>query len=263
MIFNMVTGGAAGVKVIAADSEEALPENKQEGTIAVITNVAIGAVLVQNETPASPEAGDVWVNTAVRSTGPVQLGNATLYPSGVKQYITGEWKSVSAYVFTLEGWQPLEMYLFRSGDLFEDVTGGWAVSTQMLGLAQITDNALETTSGHEGANYNKAAFRTKKAVDLSGYKTLRAQFTAVTATFVDQPIAVGVTATAFAEGKLEGNTAVLGQPSSCMSGYSQTLTHEPAAFTLEYDISALSDSMYVVVYFGAVKCACTSVQLIP
>ena len=257
-------GGVGKVTAIAVENAENLPSSKREGTIAVISSISVKSVYVQNTEPTAPVAGDVWVNTGVSSTAPVVVGNATIYPVGVKQYTTGVWKDVSAYVFLSGSWNMLEMYLFKDGDQCEDVTGGWIAATQMNGVAQMTDSALEAGSATAGQTYNRVAFRTADAVDISAYKTLRATFTPMTFVHSSNMVAVGVTGTAFAEGQLSGGSATtINTPAGCMTGYASTNNQKADYFTLEYDISTLSGSAYVVVYFSTVACGCTDVQLIP
>jgi len=255
-------GGGTGGKVnaISVASAENLPASAKEGTIAVITSTAIKNVYVQNTEPTVVEVGDVWISTGVASTVPVQLGNATLYPSAVKQYVTGEWKSVSAYVFFSGSWMTLEMYLFRSGDQNESVTGGWLAAKRMYGVPVIGETALEAAYGTANQSYNRVLFRTKNAVDLSAYKTLKASFTPITRNHSGRSVAVGVGNSPFAEGALEETESTL---AACTIGYAQTTDAQPQNFTLEYDISELSDSLYVVVHIHSSECSCISVQLIP
>ena len=263
MILNMATGTAVKVKAIAVSSAEALPAKKKEGTIAVVTNVKIGNVLIQNETPAQPEAGDVWVNTGASSSVHLPFGNATLYPVGVKQYINGAWEMVPAYVFTSEGWKSLEKYLLQSGNQFTDVTGGWIARTQYGGVAVIDATGLHAAEGTEVSDYNRVAFRTANVIDLSGYRTLRANFTAATASHISSAyVCVGLTANAFAAGNVQDYSDIE-YPGGFMSGYAISYDVNGSTITLDYDISAINSSQYAVVYFSATKCSCTSVQLIP
>jgi len=263
MIFNMTSVAAGAVKTIHANSAEALPTSAAEGTLAIISQTRPVKVLVQNTEPTAPDAGDVWVSTGVTSTAPVQTGNITVYPTSAKQYDGSAWVTVSTYVFSNGAWMSLEMYLFQSGDQNESVTGGWLAAWQMAGVAAIGDAALEAAYGTANQEYNRVAFCTKDTVDLSAYKTLRASFVQ-TRQHTRTNIAVGVTSTPFAEGKLAGDReTVINTPELCMNGYTNITTKQTSAFTLEYDISALTDSMHVVVYFGSVECICTSVQLVP
>lgn len=156
------------------------------------------------------------------------------------------------------------MYLFKAGDQNESMTGGWIEATQRFGVAAITDVALEAAAGTANQNYNRVAFRTANPIDLNDFKTIRATFAPITRNHTNVNVAVGVAATAFAQGQLPGDSStVLSEPGKCMVGYTNTTSKQTESFTLEYDISAVNDSMYVVVYFGSVECGCMSVQLIP
>ena len=112
-------GGSGGwrLKVIAVENEVSLPITEREGTIAVITSMPIGEVLVQNQEPESPSSGDVWVSVDIASFATVKIKNITIYPATCKQYINNEWVVQSAWIYTNGSW--LEMWaniLFDSGE---------------------------------------------------------------------------------------------------------------------------------------------------
>ena len=264
MILNMTGSGGSRLRAKAYAAFEDLPLEARDGSIAVISDVPVKNTVVQNTEPAEPAAGDVWINTGVISANAILLGNVTIYPVSVKQYNGSEWKALAAYVYSAGAWQTLDTYLFQSGDPKEPMTGGWLATTQMNGVAEFAASALEAAAGTANASYNRVAFRTKNTIDLSAYKTLKATFSPLERNHSSSGVGVGVSSTAFAEGKLSGDTAtVINTPAGCMSGYTFLTGKHAEIFTLEYDISALTESLYVVVYFGSVECSCTSVQLIP
>jgi len=261
MIFNLMGGTVGAVRTIHANSAETLPTSVAEGTLAIISQTRPGKVLVQNTEPTAPASGDVWISTDVSSSAPIQTGNITIYPSSAKQYVAVAWVTVTAYVFSGGAWIPLETYLFKNGDLYESITGGWVRMWRDRECAEITDTALVADASYQ---YRRAAFRTKNAVDLTSYKTLRAVFTPITKTYGGEYcVALGVNNTALAEGEqTNSNAPGLTNPNHCMTGYTQTTINHTDQFTLDYDISDVIGEQYVTIYFHTLDSSCIEVQLL-
>ena len=168
-------GGAGGSKVtaIAVENAENLPASAKEGTIAVITDTAVGNVYIQNTEPDSPAVGDVWVNTGVTSQAPIQIGNVTLYPSAAKQYGDGVWAPAIAKVYLNGAWVELiSGMLYDSGNEFDAVTGGWSITNKG---SKAEDYILV---GSSSLTANQSSYATHaKPVDFTDFNTLEVHFT--------------------------------------------------------------------------------------
>lgn len=117
-------GGSGVITAICAESIENT-YGAAEGMLCIIGDIIPKIVYVTNEEPASPVNGDLWVQTGAISAAPIQAGFITVYPTVVKQYQSGEWKSVTCYVYHNGEWIPLEVWLFQTGNAFGEITGGW------------------------------------------------------------------------------------------------------------------------------------------
>ena len=261
-IFNMVYGGGSNITAKSYASVELLPTSASENAVAVISDTAVSDVYVQNEEPATPEAGDVWINTSYYSNAQIRTGNITTYPISGKQYVGENWEHVNVYVRNNAEWLMLEVFLFKYGDLFESITGGWAEMWRSSDCAEITSTALVSTAG---AQYRRAVFRTRNAVDLTPFKTLKAVFTPPTRSYgSDYVVALGINDAELAEGVHTSNTAPgLTEPQHCMISYEGVSTKPTENFTIECDISEFSGKYYVTVYFHTLDSTCTEVQLLP
>ena len=255
-------GGTVYIEATAYTSTDMFPSTAEEGTIAIISATPVSNVYVQNEEPATPETGDLWINTSYYSNVQIRTGNVTTYPISGKQYVGETWEHVNVYVRNNSEWLMLEVFLFKHGDLFESITGGWAEMWRSSDCAEITSTALVSTAGYQ---YRRAAFRTRNAVDLTPFKALKAVFTPPTRTYgSDYIIAVGINDAELAEGVHTNNTAPgLNEPQHCMISYEGVATKPTENFTIECDISGFSGKYYVTVYFHTIDSTCIEVQLLP
>lgn len=140
MIINTTVGGGGSVgslKTIAVSEIAYLPSSAKDGTIAVITRTTVPNTYVQNEQPTAQKNGDVWITTSGTSNAPIILGNITLYPTSMKQYNGSEWVSVSGYIRSNGEWLSLEMILFRNGNTYSEITGGWLENDRMDGRGNL------------------------------------------------------------------------------------------------------------------------------
>lgn len=171
MIFNMVGGGGssgAAVNVTAVASASALPASADEGDIAIVSTVAVNNVYVQNDTPSAPEAGDVLITTANSSNAPAQIGNITIYPNGFKQYQSGSWVVVTGYVYSGGAWVGLELWLFTTGNAYQNNTGGWGGNDAVTTIDEGENLRIAVSSG----SYNHATIYANNKIRAGKYSKL-------------------------------------------------------------------------------------------
>lgn len=125
MIFNMSGSGDISIKAITVNNESNLPASARDGVIAVVSSVKAKTVYVQNTEPLEFVEGDIWMTVAEDSNAPIQKKAITVYPSSFKQRIGTSWITVPGYVRYNGVWESLDLWLFKTGNPYSNITGGW------------------------------------------------------------------------------------------------------------------------------------------
>ena len=129
---NFKAGGAGLNFKIVGGTEQ--PTSPKENTIWVNTDTAIGEYHFSATEPTTRsdgtalQNGDLWIKVGILSTAKINVlkKNAVyVYPLLAKQYIDGVWLSKIATSYQNGEWVDWLMYLYRYGDSFEEITGGW------------------------------------------------------------------------------------------------------------------------------------------
>lgn len=168
-------GGGLNFSVKAYASFEELPSAEKENTIAVIADEINGWIFSATE-PTNPSEGMVWFPTGTSSTvyfNALKKNGIQVYPQSVKQYIDGEWVQIDAYMYQSGKWVQFSeiittLYLYTPGNTQDSVTGGW----KALGAGKIGTDCLEMMFK---SDWGGAQLFTKKAIDMSSYKTLNVE----------------------------------------------------------------------------------------
>lgn len=181
--FTMGARGKTRVKALNIASADALPENVKDGTLAIISDTAVRNVWAQNEEPAEPEEGDVWLTCGAKSSAPIVKDYLTIYPTAAKQYQNGAWVGVSCYVRKNDEWIALEIILYRNGDLCVPVTGGWAGATYAAAGVNPESSfngapamELNASQNYDYTKTGAAALFTQKKIPVGGYGKLVATY---------------------------------------------------------------------------------------
>lgn len=128
MIFNMSGGGAALNFVVIPNPK---PETAKENTIWVDTD-SITSWVFSATAPDNPKAGMVWFSVAASSGvefNALRKNGIHIYPVSAKQYIGGEWVSVTAKIYQDGQWVEWMLYLYNKGVEYVDDNGnGWFCS---------------------------------------------------------------------------------------------------------------------------------------
>jgi hypothetical protein len=161
-ILNFFPGGDSSLNAVAYSSAANLPASADAGTLAIITSTALGIAYASAEAPASPAAGDIWVQLGTNSVAPVVLTDEiTLDPLSVYQYVSSAWVFRISYVYTGSAWKILSTYLYDDGAfiLANDIA---VVASTNGSLTKNANNIYMSASRGEGVNaYCVAGFDTK------------------------------------------------------------------------------------------------------
>lgn len=180
MIYVLGGGSPQNYKVVGGTSA---PSDPKENTIWVNTSTAITSHVFSATQPTG-SAGMVWMKTGTSSKtafNALKKNNITVYPTAVKQYVSGKWvdKTAKSYIGgKWVAWWNGELY--QNGDEFSDVTGGWESGTfddSKYSMGTATKNA--TSLYFSVPSSNKAAgWGTKNKINLTNYNTLKINVTA-------------------------------------------------------------------------------------
>lgn len=121
-------GGAGGGLNFRVVGGTAQPENPKENTIWVNTETEITGWIFRAEKPQISEDGFVWIKTC--DVGDAQFNalkkdGIIVYPLFAKQYTNGTWNDKDAKIYQDEKWKDWVFYLYKSGNQYESITGGW------------------------------------------------------------------------------------------------------------------------------------------
>lgn len=170
------SGGGAGGYNFAVKAYSAMPTGTAaENTIGVVidnlTQPMTGWVM-QAEAPIGTP-GLVWIEVATESDVAFyadKKGFVKLYPIAVQQHDGEKWSGVEAYIYQ-NGWQQFSSafdgWLYYLGETYDDVTGGWKVSSSSGSLTENDDNLfLKSTTG------NETFASTTNPIDTRGFSML-------------------------------------------------------------------------------------------
>ena len=190
MIHNLVcggggSGGGLNFAVRGYASVDAMPASTKENTLAIITAAEMNGYAFDAVPPESPADGVVWIGTDTSGDvtfNALKKNGLQIYPNLCKQYVSGGWVRLEAYIFQNGEWVQFSVAwdgtLYDNGNQYEDITGGWLNSTN--------DDYLANSVWSQ-ANYSPTV-RTANKIDLTGFATLHVTYSAA-----EVAVAFGVT----------------------------------------------------------------------
>ena len=175
---EVIGGGGLNFKVVGGLTQPAGPS---KNTIWVNTDVPVSSYAFQASAPDTPDEGAVWILTGTSSSvsfNALKKNSILVYPISAKQYVGGNWRNVSAYIYQDDEWaefsKTFDGYLFNNGSVNEDITGGW------IGDAASTiGTTLYGHAGNIGAQ-TSGTIKTANLIDLTDYTTINVNRTAGT-----------------------------------------------------------------------------------
>lgn len=187
MIFNMIVGGDKGggadlnFSVVRYASESDLPETAVENTIAVITETEITNWAFDVDEPETLDEGMVWFGIGTSSLvefNALKTNSVQIYPLCAKQYINGALVDVTAKTYQGGVWVDWTAYLFKDGNTFESLTGGWESTTAYTNSNYKKTPTLTFEDGKMKisltgtANFTNGTVSTVNEIDLTGFSQL-------------------------------------------------------------------------------------------
>lgn len=176
-------GGDLNFEVVGGETE---PTNPKENTIWINTPTEITGWVFSAAEPSEPVDGMVFF--ATRSTGSTEFNalqeNAvSVYPVSASQYIEdeGAWIAKTAMIYQKGTWSELTSgMLYKLGDEYTTLTGGWALSTTGTGthgesLFKGTIRMYFSTTYASGSHFAAGFLRCNKKIDLTDVTTIYAE----------------------------------------------------------------------------------------
>lgn len=178
-------GGSGGLnfKIVGGTIQ---PTSPRENTIWVNTSVKITGYVFDVNHPTGRD-GFVWIQTGTSSSAPfnaLKKDAIQIYPTGAKQYISGAWVDVVAKTYQDGAWVDWAVFLFKNGNRYESLTGGWGTGYK----TNSAFSAVDASFGSEiGFSISRVASRinccqiaaTKNKIDLAKASKVRFKFTSV------------------------------------------------------------------------------------
>lgn len=171
------------------------PQNPRENDIWVNTTVFIQRYSFNATQPATingiaPIEGDIWIQVLSASAyefNAIKKNEINVYPVRALQYISGQWVSKEAEIYQNGEWNVLATFVYKSGNQYEELTGGWSFSNEIGGDGfSWTGFTLYTAA--DGGTYgdliavSKGKIRVMSnltPIDLTPYRTLKTRILAV------------------------------------------------------------------------------------
>jgi hypothetical protein len=192
--------------------------------------------------------GQVWISTGSSSIvafNALKENGIRVFPLSAKQCVDGVWEGVP--VQTYQGGEWTEWYdgeLYSYGNEYEDLTGGWALSTEHSTpthsdtLTKNADSMTFETHFVAGESYAGGFLRTNKKISLSGINFLILTVRSVSFDDAQYPFILCVKSGDNA--KKEG---IVASAALAPSG-EQTFTLDVSALSDSYFIGIEADSLY-------------------
>ena len=258
LISNTQFGGS-NPSIVSVSSSDSLPTTSNEGTIAILSNITVNNVYVNNNKPSSFSVGDVWIAPVDDATFAYIIGDKIKIPfKALYQYNGNTWEQMDVYQYLSGEWVAAILLLLDGGDTCSDITGGYRYYSWYSGTVTklATGYKLENSSG-----YHNAQIQTTNKIDLGGYRTLHCAGNLVSnSEYVGASVTlkIGTNASSSGTGMTAEHSGATDGGSVAQSSHSEVL----GEFELVLDITDYNDgSYYVAVNSNAGNCTITKIWL--
>lgn len=154
------------------------PSNPANNTVWVNTSTAISSWVFSATTPSSPAEGMVWFLTGTASNvafNALNKNDIMVYPLSTKQYVGGAWVDKIVASYKNGAWVSWwDGYLYKNGDEYKYITGGWSLS----GTGTKNANSIKIGDDKWHFDINSTAY-TNIGVNLTGKTKVEAYFTSM------------------------------------------------------------------------------------
>lgn len=176
-------GGSLNFEVIGGTTQ---PENPKENTIWVNTDTEITEWTFNIEEPVDPITGMVWIVTGQKSPTNFNVlkdSNINITIQYVKQYDGTAWINKSAAIYQENTWKDCwDLCVFKTGDQYTYMTGGWARTGYTLtnfthtSISRITIGETLIAKAVSGETSDSGGLiGTQQPINISSFTTLRAK----------------------------------------------------------------------------------------
>lgn len=159
-----IGGGSLNFRIFGGTSA---PSNPKENDIWVKTETKITGYSFSVKAPTAPVEGMVWVSVGTDSSiefNAIKGNVIAVYPVSVKQYVGGAFGDKSAQTYQNGVWNEWRTYIYNSGDVCTDISGGWLAASVKDGHIYTFDSGSDSQTSY-----------TKNKVPSSKYKKLCAE----------------------------------------------------------------------------------------
>ena len=176
------SGAPLNFKVVGGTTE---PTNPKENMIWVNTDQKITSWIFSATEPENPAEGMVWISTGAFSTAEfnaLKKNGIQVYPLSANQYVNGAWEKKPAKSSRDGAWAEWIVYLYKEGDEYTDVTGGWTASGFTYSGITITagrndDGVLKVSVAKSTSQDNVGLIGTAKKIALNGVSAIKIRYT--------------------------------------------------------------------------------------
>jgi hypothetical protein len=230
-------GGGAKLDVTAYASVGNLPDDADEGAVAVITATAVADSYADSDFPPSPAAGDVFILLGGLSY-PIPLTKLiTIYPRGAYQYESSTWVLKETYVYLSGSWTELLYLLYNAGTFY--MGNGFPYHSGDKAAFSLLPSYMQSefSTNDPNARPNVVAYATY-TTDLTGINTIRFLYSRQST-------------------RMSGKVMVASYCSSTnfVAAATMPVTYNTGTqYTIDLDVSALSGKYYIGTYFSAPYC---------
>lgn len=187
-IENIKSGADLNFEVIGGTSK---PSNPKENTIWVNTSTAITSWAFSADEPTAPVSGMVWIYITKDGTigfNALSENQILLKVAHVRQYSGNKWLPMEGEVYQSGEWAGLwEGQLFDSGDVYEEITGGWtpcAMGTYPLLMTNSYITNVMRVYKTSSTSGDGAGYATANKINLEGYNSIEVTVSRVIANSV-------------------------------------------------------------------------------
>lgn len=179
-IYGFGGGGGAPLNFEVVGNPQ--PNSPKENTIWVDTDVKITRWIFSATEPENPVEGMIWIFTGASSVvgfnALKKKNGIQVYPLSAQQYISGAWTDKSSQSYQNGEWKTWIEYLYKEGDEYTSVTGGFSktagnnIGTQTLTKLSHCLRLVSIGNISGGSNFTVS---TAHKIDVTPFSTLCAR----------------------------------------------------------------------------------------
>ena len=183
MVGRTNTGGASlNLRIMGGNTQ---PVSPVENLVWLNTNVAIPHWYIQNDVPADPVEGVVYITVMTSSSVVLQTlrnNGMKLYFGTAYQYQSGSWVTLGGQVYQNGAWIDLQKFVYNAGKYNENYATGMNLSNSVLSGSVTNDTAngylICSTWRSAVSQTAYGYFYFNNAINLTDVKTVKIVYSA-------------------------------------------------------------------------------------